>query len=167
MRAGESFPVRDASEAGAGVRRTSAVEETERLGERLAAALEIGDRLLLLGPLGAGKTRFVAGLARGLDSRSRVRSPSFTLLHEYRGRLPLFHADLYRLEERDVAGLGLEEALERGVLAVEWGDRLPPELRSDALALEFELVSASERRVSARAEGPRGRALLEAWRKIA
>jgi len=148
------------------VRLSAAVEETERLGEALAKSLEPGDRLLLLGPLGAGKTRLVAGLARGLGAKARVRSPSFTLLHEYHGRVPLYHADLYRLEERDVAGLGLEEALERGALAVEWGDRLPAGLRDDALTLEFELISERERRVTARAEGPRGHALLEAWRRL-
>ncbi|HTO91045.1 MAG TPA: tRNA (adenosine(37)-N6)-threonylcarbamoyltransferase complex ATPase subunit type 1 TsaE [Candidatus Sulfotelmatobacter sp.] len=148
------------------VRLSAAVEETERLGEALAKSLEPGDRLLLLGPLGAGKTRLVAGLARGLGVKARVRSPSFTLLHEYHGRVPLYHADLYRLEERDVAGLGLEEALERGALAVEWGDRLPAGLRDDALTLEFELISERERRVTARAEGPRGHALLEAWRRL-
>lgn len=148
------------------MRLSAAVEETERLGEALAKSLEPGDRLLLLGPLGAGKTRLVAGLARGLGAKARVRSPSFTLLHEYHGRVPLYHADLYRLEERDVAGLGLEEALERGALAVEWGDRLPAGLRDDALTLEFELISERERRVTARAEGPRGHALLEAWRRL-
>lgn len=148
------------------MRLSAAVEETERLGEALAKSLEPGDRLLLLGPLGAGKTRLVAGLARGLGVKARVRSPSFTLLHEYHGRVPLYHADLYRLEERDVAGLGLEEALERGALAVEWGDRLPAGLRDDALTLEFELISERERRVTARAEGPRGHALLEAWRRL-
>jgi tRNA threonylcarbamoyladenosine biosynthesis protein TsaE len=162
----EVLPVGERPEATAEARRTSSAEETERLGEALARSLEIGDRLVLLGPLGSGKTRFVAGLARGLSAGARVRSPSFTLLHEYHGRLPLFHADLYRLESRDVAGLGLEEALERGVLVVEWGDRLPASFREDALTLEFELISDRERRMSARGDGPRGRALLAAWRSL-
>ena len=149
-----------------GARRTAGVEETERLGEALAASLAPGDHIVLLGPLGGGKTRFVAGLARGLGAPGRVRSPSFTLLHEYHGRITLFHADLYRLDARDVPGLGLEEAAERGVLAVEWGDRLPEALRADALTLEFELISGDERALTARASGPRGRALLDAWRGI-
>ncbi len=154
------------SASGTAVRRTDGPEATEALGEALAPALEAGDLVALIGPLGSGKTRFVAGLARGLAARARVRSPSFTLLHEYRGRLPLFHADLYRLEPRDVPDLGLEEALEQGPLAVEWGDRLPAELLADALALEFTLVSERERDIAARGSGPRGRALLEAWRAL-
>jgi tRNA threonylcarbamoyladenosine biosynthesis protein TsaE len=148
------------------VRRSLSVEATEALGEALAPALEAGDVVVLQGPLGGGKTRLVAGLARGLDAAARVRSPSFTLLHEYRGRLTLFHADLYRLEPRDVPGLGLEEALERGALAVEWGDRLPEELRSDALIVSFELVSEHERVLTAIGRGPRGSALGDAWRKL-
>jgi tRNA threonylcarbamoyladenosine biosynthesis protein TsaE len=157
--------MRERSES-ATVRRTGGVEETERLGEALAASLAPGDRIVLLGHLGCGKTRFAAGLARGLGAPSRVRSPSFTLLHEYHGRITLFHADLYRLDPRDVPGLGLEEAAERGVLAVEWGDRLPEGLRADALTLEFELVSENEREIAASASGPRSRVVLEAWRAI-
>ncbi len=148
------------------VRRTASVEETEALGAALAPALEAGDLIVLRGPLGAGKTRLVAGLARGIGAPGRVRSPSFTLLHEYRGRLPLFHADLYRLETRDVPGLGLEEALEQGPLAVEWGDRLPADLLADALFVEFTLDSEHERTLRASAAGPRGQALLEAWRRL-
>lgn len=154
------------SASGTDSRRTRGAEATEALGAALAPALEAGDLVALIGPLGSGKTRFVAGLARGLAARSRVRSPSFTLLHEYRGRLPLFHADLYRLEPRDVPDLGLEEALDQGPLAVEWGDRLPPALLADALVLEFRLVSELERDITARGSGPRGRVLLEAWREL-
>jgi len=158
--------VRERRESNADVRRTSGAEETEHLGEALAPSLARGDRIVLLGPLGSGKTRFVAGLARGLGARGRVRSPSFTLLHEYHGRITLFHADLYRLESREVAGLGLEEAADRGALAAEWGDRLPDGLRENALTLEFELISEHERRLAVSAAGPRGRELLEAWRAI-
>ena len=122
-------------------RRVSAAErDTEALGAALAACLEAGDVLVLVGPLGAGKTRFVAGLARGLGAGSRVRSPSFTLLNEYRGDRLLLHLDLYRLEPREVDGLGLEEQIERGVLVAEWGDKLPIALRSEALTLRFEIL---------------------------
>jgi tRNA threonylcarbamoyladenosine biosynthesis protein TsaE len=155
-----------AADAGEAPRRTQSPEATEALGRALAPALRTGDLIALHGPLGSGKTRFVAGLALGLDARARVRSPSFTLLHEYRGRLPLFHADLYRLEPRDVPGLGLEEALEQGPLAVEWGERLPPAMLADALAIRFELVSENERALHASGRGPRGLELLEAWRRL-
>jgi len=155
-----------AASSTAAPRLTDSPEATERLGEGLARHLAIGDLLLLGGPLGAGKTRFVAGLARGLGGRGRVRSPSFTLLHEYAGRVPLFHADLYRLETREVAGLGLEESLEQGVLVVEWGERLPDSDRRDALAIAFEIVADRERRLTATGLGARGRELLAAWRTL-
>ena len=154
------------SAAAAEARLTDSPEATERLGEAFATHLAAGDLVVLSGPLGAGKTRFVAGLARGLGAAGRVRSPSFTLLHEYAGRLPLFHADLYRLETREVSGLGLDEALERGALVVEWGERLPEPDRADALVLTFELASERERRITAGSAGPRGAALLAAWRGL-
>src|SRR5262245_34622156 len=96
---------------GPSARRTAAVGETERLGELLAPALRAGDVLALSGPLGAGKTRFVAGLARGLAAGARVRSPTYTLLNEYHGRLALAHLDLYRVEAPDAESLGIEEYL--------------------------------------------------------
>ena len=122
--------------------------------------------LVLTGPLGSGKTRFVAGLARGLGARSRVRSPSFTLLNEYRGALTLHHLDLYRLEGPEVDGLGLEELVDDGALAVEWGEKLPAWLREDALTLVFEVLSERERAVTASPAGPRGAALLAVWERM-
>ena len=148
-------------------RETASPEETERLGEALAPSLAPGDVILLDGPLGAGKTRLVAGLARGLGCRSRVRSPSFTLVNEYEGRLPLVHLDLYRLAGPEAEELGLDERLERGVLAVEWGERLPQHLCQQALALRFEIASATERRIHASGEGARGCQLLDGFRTAA
>ena len=141
---------------------------TERWGERLAPAVEPGDLIALCGELGAGKTRFVAGLARGLECRSRVRSPSFAIVNEYHGRLLLLHLDLYRIEPIDAEGLGLEEYAERGALVVEWGDKLPARWRADALVLRFEPgVDENARTLSASGAGPRGHALLGAWDAIA
>ena len=91
-----------------------------RLGQALGTLLQPGDVVALEGPLGAGKTRFVAGLAAGLDVKARVRSPTFTLVNEYGGRITLLHVDLYRLEPREVPGLALEERSERAALVVEW-----------------------------------------------
>jgi tRNA threonylcarbamoyladenosine biosynthesis protein TsaE len=150
--------------AGAFTLSSASPEQTERLGESLSPLLAAGDVVALVGPLGAGKTRFAAGVARGLGYAARVRSPTFTLLHEYPGPLPLFHADLYRLETRDVSGLGLEEALERGPLLVEWAERLPAELLGDALRVEFEAASEAERRLTVTATGTRGQVLFDAWR---
>ena len=148
-------------------RRTTSPDETLALGAALAPALVTGDLLVLVGPLGSGKTRFVAGLARGLGARGRVRSPSFTLVNEYAGeRLTLFHLDLYRLEAPDAFGLGLGEMHERGVLAVEWGERLPTAERDDALELEFAHAGETSRTISARGHGPRGAVLLAHWRAL-
>lgn len=146
---------------------TASVEETEGLGEGLAPALRTGDVIALRGPLGAGKTRFVAGLARGLAAQARVRSPTYTLVNEYPGRIPLVHLDLYRVEPAEVAGLGLEHYLEHGVLVVEWGEKLPFARRTDALSLDFAIVSEHERAIIAEAAGVRGADLLAAWRAIA
>ena len=79
---------------------------------------------LIAGFFGAGKTRFVAGLAHGLDVKARVRSPTFTLVNEYRGRIALLHVDLYRLESREVVSLALEERVESAALVVEWAEKL-------------------------------------------
>jgi tRNA threonylcarbamoyladenosine biosynthesis protein TsaE len=141
-------------------------EQTERLGAGLGPALKPGDVLLLSGPLGAGKTCFTAGLARGLGCTGRVRSPSFTLINEYEGRIPLVHLDLYRLEGTEAEDLGLDERLERAAMVVEWGERLPAHLRADALTLSFEIRAEQERWIRATATGARGGALLAAWREI-
>lgn len=103
--------------------------ETHAVGRALAAELEAGDVVLLQGDLGMGKTVFARGLCAGLGVDPRdVRSPTFTLVNPYRGRLPVYHVDLYRIESpRDLDELGLEEILEGdGVAIVEWAERLGP-----------------------------------------
>src|SRR5471032_2938915 len=102
--------------------------ETEALGEKLGRAAECGLVLALSGDLGAGKTQFVKGLARGLGISVRVHSPTFTLVNEYGGgRLKLFHLDLYRLETpAQILSAGVEEFLPPdGVSVIEWAERLP------------------------------------------
>jgi tRNA threonylcarbamoyladenosine biosynthesis protein TsaE len=104
---------------------TTSEAETEAAAERLGRELRTGDLLLLTGPLGAGKTAFVRGLARGAGSTAHVSSPTFQLIRLYPGRLQLAHVDLYRLEaSSEIAGLGLDELLDQGAVAVEWGERL-------------------------------------------
>jgi tRNA threonylcarbamoyladenosine biosynthesis protein TsaE len=105
--------------------RTGSEEETIAVGERLASRLGAGDVVLLYGDLGAGKTAFVRGMARGLGaSPDDVSSPTFTLVQEYHGRVTLFHVDLYRLEPNEVDDLGLDElVLGDGVVAIEWAER--------------------------------------------
>ena len=103
------------------------------LGRALGKAATSGDRFLLEGPFGAGKTTFVQGLAEGLDVKTPVGSPSFVLETQYRGRLILYHVDLYRLARIEPELLeALEEHLfGEGVTAVEWAERLPDALRDD------------------------------------
>jgi tRNA threonylcarbamoyladenosine biosynthesis protein TsaE len=106
---------------------TSSEAETARAGRELASQLSAGSAVLLIGDLGAGKTAFVRGLAEGLGVRAEaVSSPTFTIVQEYRGgRLPLFHVDLYRLNDaREIEDLGLDEIAENGVLAIEWAEKL-------------------------------------------
>lgn len=105
---------------------TSSATETRDFAASLAAVARAGDRLALHGPLGAGKTQFAKGFAAGLGVREVVLSPSFTLMAEYEGRLPLFHLDLYRLEGDADAYEGglLDEREALGVTLIEWGERL-------------------------------------------
>ena len=121
---------------------------TEALAAELAAGLSPGDVVLLSGGLGAGKTAFVRGMARGLGADAGdVSSPTFAIVHEYRGgRLPLYHADLYRLERAATGELGLEE-LHNGVLAIEWPDRLTHPL-PNARYIVIEILGEDERRIS-------------------
>lgn len=122
--------------------------ETTALGRRVGEPLTAGTVVLLDGPLGAGKTAFVRGLAEGLGcDPDAVSSPTFTIVQEYRGGTTLQHVDLYRLESAEVEDLLLDELLEGAVLAIEWPDRWrdPPQ---DALRVQFEVTGASERRVT-------------------
>jgi len=128
---------------------TRSEEETTEAGRDLAGRLSAGDVLLLYGDLGAGKTAFVRGLAVGLGaSGDDVSSPTFTLVQEYRGgRLPLYHADLYRLTSPEAIDIGLAEIGEDGVLAIEWADRLdvPP---ASAVVVRFSIIDESDRRIT-------------------
>jgi tRNA threonylcarbamoyladenosine biosynthesis protein TsaE len=131
------------------VRQSRSEDETAAVGRELAGSLAAGDVVLLHGDLGAGKTALVRGLAEGLGvPADEVSSPTFTLVQEYRGgRLPLFHVDLYRLNDpREIDDLGLDEIAEDGVLAIEWAERHPRPPRQ-AVRVQIEHAGETERRI--------------------
>ena len=133
-------------------------EETRALAARLGALLAPGDVVALNGELGSGKTEFVHGLAEGLGVPPNVvASPSFTLVHEYPGRVPLVHLDLYRLEDLPPELLpDLEEYLAGDrVVAVEWARRLAPLLPGDYLEVDLEITGEDERRFTFTGHGER------------
>lgn len=129
---------------------TNSPEETEALGEKLGRLLRPGTVLAYLGDLGAGKTAFTRGLARGLGCRETVTSPTYTIVNEYLGgRLPLFHFDMYRLTSSDdLWDIGWEDYLDRqGVCAVEWSENVP-EAMHGALTVRIEKLGDSVRRIT-------------------
>ena len=143
------------------VRDSRGPAETRRLGERLARLLRPGDVVLLQGELGAGKTCFAQGICRGLRVREPVKSSSFVLVNEYHGRLHVYHADLFRLEDpAEVADLALEETARDGLLLVEWPDRAPGELPPEHLLVLFEMTGGRTRRISLTPRGERYEALV-------
>jgi len=130
--------------------------ETRRIGARLGRLLQPGDVLLLQGELGSGKTVLAQGIGLGLAVREPVKSSSFVLLNEYHGRLTLYHADLYRLDDpSEVAELALEEVAAPGVLAVEWPERAWEELPPEHLLVRIEEEDARGRRLMIVARGER------------
>ena len=114
-------------------------EETETLGARLAERLSPGAVVAFTGDLGAGKTAFTRGLARGLGYEGRVTSPTFTIVNEYEGALPLFHFDMYRLDSADeLFHIGWEDYLARGgVCAVEWSENVAEAIEPDAVRVSI------------------------------
>ena len=133
---------------------THSPEETERLGEALAALLQPGDIIAYRGDLGAGKTAFTRGLAKGLGCREQVTSPTYTIVNEYlSGRLPLFHFDMYRLASSDeLWSIGWEDYLDRGgVCAVEWSENVDDAMEN-ALWVTVESLGGDDRRITLEGE---------------
>lgn len=142
--------------------RTETPEATERVGQTIGAACRGGELIGLVGDLGTGKTCLVRGIADGLGiDPCRVLSPSFTIIGEHRGRLSLFHIDLYRLDNSSIDELWLREYLfGSGVAVVEWFDRLREPVSDEQLRITLAFAGGDDRIISFAASGARHSALL-------
>ena len=132
-------------------------QETEALGEKLAARLSPGDIIAFSGDLGSGKTAFTRGLAKGLGIEERVTSPTFTIVNEYEGgRLPLFHFDMYRLGSSDeLFDIGWEDYLARGgVCAVEWSEIVDDALEGGVIRVDIRRGAEDSQRIITITGGP-------------
>jgi tRNA threonylcarbamoyladenosine biosynthesis protein TsaE len=135
---------------------TNSPEETLLLGEKIADYLEPGDVICLNGDLGAGKTHLVKGISRGLGiSEHLVNSPTFTLIHEYKGRIPVYHFDLYRVKSAsELRDIGAEDYLYgNGICVVEWPQVLENDLPQNAVQVTIEKIDKSSRRLTFKPKG--------------
>lgn len=132
------------------IRHCASSEETVAAGEALAERLGPGSVVLLIGPLGAGKTTLAKGIARGLGVSEEIISPTYTIVSEYRGRLPLHHVDLYRIEGREqIENLGLDDFLwGEGVSLVEWGEKIEGEIDQPYLRVTMRIASGGGRDIA-------------------
>lgn len=128
--------------------RSRSVEDTRGIGEALAALLRAGDMVVLGGDLGTGKTALAQGIGRGLGIEEQVVSPSFVIVREYEGRLPMTHVDVYRLDRlQELHDLGFEEVVDDArVTVVEWGDRVMPLLSEGRLEISLRVGASSDER---------------------
>ena len=143
---------------------TSSPEQTWRIGEMLGARLGAGDMICLYGDLGAGKTSFSYGVALGLGVQEQyISSPTFTFVNEYKGRVPLYHIDLYRLKDpEELESIGFEEYIDSdGVTVVEWAERAESDLPTECLSVYLSYVDENSREIGFFAEGERYENLLK------
>ena len=144
--------------------RTQSAKETVQFGKRIGKILRSGDVVALVGELGAGKTHLIKGLAAGIGvaRAGHIASPSFTLIHEYQGRIPFYHVDLYRLgTEEETEDLGIEEYLAKdGVTAIEWADKIPSLLPKESLWIALRYLDSRTRSIHLLAKGTRYHELL-------
>ena len=149
---------------------TRSIEATQNLSQTLGELLNQPLIIALLGDLGSGKTAFVQGLARGLEVPDKyyITSPTFTLINEYPGRLPLMHVDLYRLDSiADLEDIGLEERLyDKAVIAIEWADKLSDSLPARHLTVTMDIIDDNSRTLSLDATGHQEVNLIKALEDV-
>lgn len=129
---------------------TNSPDETKSLGKSLAKILKVNDVLSFSGVLGAGKTCLIKGIASGLGiDGNLVKSPSFTLINEYVGQIPLYHFDLYRMKDSsELHNIGWDDYLMRdGIVAVEWGEKAEDQMPENRIKINIEIVSETKRRL--------------------
>ncbi|MCM8778578.1 MAG: tRNA (adenosine(37)-N6)-threonylcarbamoyltransferase complex ATPase subunit type 1 TsaE [Candidatus Omnitrophica bacterium] len=148
---------------------TESERDTQKLGERLGKNLKAGDILALVGELGSGKTVLVKGIAQGLGiPSSLINSPSFVLIREYPSSLNLYHFDLYRLKDpREIESLGWEEYRDkRGVLVIEWADRMEKLLPDEYLYIGIEILDEKRRKINLIPKGEKYKKLIsKVWKR--
>ncbi|MEA3415253.1 MAG: tRNA (adenosine(37)-N6)-threonylcarbamoyltransferase complex ATPase subunit type 1 TsaE [Thermodesulfobacteriota bacterium] len=144
---------------------TESLEETQLLGQKIGALISAGTVICLIGDLGSGKTSFVQGLAMGLGVSDDyyITSPTYVLINEYPGRYPLFHVDLYRMEDHvDFEDIGLYEILRgKGVVVVEWSDKLSKNFLAEYLTIHFEILNDESRKLTISANALEVSAFIE------
>lgn len=139
-------------------------KDTEQFGYKLGKILKGGEIICLIGDLGAGKTTMTKSIAKGLDVEEYVTSPTFTLINEYRGRVPLYHFDVYRLEKvESIYDLGFEEYFySNGVSIIEWANKIKNVLPEDVLTIEINRGSNDEERIlNIYGSGERNKSIIE------
>jgi len=127
---------------------TQSIDQTEELGRCLGKTLREGDFVALTGDLGAGKTAFTKGIARGLGIKEDITSPTFTIINEYLGRVPLAHMDVYRLKNlQELENIGFDDYLEGYVVVMEWADKVKELLPNDVLWVDIKILDNLRRQI--------------------
>ena len=130
---------------------TESSKETKKLGESIGKKLSYGSIIALTGELGSGKTTLIQGIGEGIGTTSMIKSPSFTIIHEYPGPIPLYHFDLYRLrDEQEIVSLGYEEYFYKreGIVVIEWAEKIKNFLPTEYLNINIQMLSLSERKIN-------------------
>jgi len=135
---------------------TRSSKETKKLGKEVGKELSRGSIIALTGELGSGKTTLIQGIGEGIGVSSMIKSPSFTIIHKYPGRIPLYHFDLYRLkDEREIIPLGYEEYFYKreGIIVVEWAEKIKNLLPAEHLKIDIQILNLSKRKISLNPQG--------------